>query len=64
MQPDRAWATAAAGLPAQPPAGRRRRPEPRVTVTIVLRSDVQVVLPADSALARAIGQVAGLLAHW
>lgn len=43
--------------------GRRRKPEPPVVVTVVLTTGEEVVLPADSALARAIGQVAGLLGH-
>jgi len=44
--------------------GRRRRPEPAVVVTVVLSTGEAFVVPADSALARSIGQVAGLLAHW
>ena len=47
--------------------GRRRKPEAPVVVTVVLRSGggtVQVVLPSDSALTRAMGQLAGLLGHW
>jgi len=44
--------------------GRRRRPDPPVVVTVVLVSGEQVVLPGGSALARAMGQVAALLAHW
>ncbi|HEX7189302.1 MAG TPA: hypothetical protein VF423_13850 [Actinomycetes bacterium] len=44
--------------------GRRRRPDPPVVVTVVLDSGEQVTVPADSPLARAMGQVAGLLAHW
>ena len=47
--------------------GRRRRPEAAVVVTVVLRSGeatVEVVLAPDSALTRAMGQLAGLLGHW
>ncbi len=44
--------------------GRHRRPDPPVRVTVVLSDGHEEVLPADSALARAIGQVAALLAHW
>lgn len=44
--------------------GRRRKPDPPVVVTVVLRSGEELVVPVDSALARAMGQVAGLLAHW
>ena len=44
--------------------GRRRKPEPVVVVTLVVGTGETVELPAESALARAIGQVAGLLAHW
>ncbi len=43
--------------------GRRRRPEPATTVTVVVDGR-EVVLPADSAIARAMSQVATLLAHW
>ena len=43
--------------------GKRRKPDPPVVVTLVLASGEQVAVP-DSALARAMGQVAGLLAHW
>jgi hypothetical protein len=43
--------------------GKRRKPDPPVVVTLVLASGEQVSVP-DSALARAMGQVAGLLAHW
>lgn len=45
-------------------AGRRRKPDPPVVVTVVLDSGGAFVLPVDSALARAMGTVAGLLAHW
>jgi len=45
-------------------AGRRRKPEPPVVVTVVLDSGAEVVVPSDSPLARAMGLVAGLLAHW
>lgn len=44
--------------------GRRRKPEPEAAVTVVLASGEQVVLPSDSALARAIAQVSALLAYW
>ena len=47
--------------------GRRRKPEPPVVVTVVVRSgdaNLEVVLPPDSALTRAIGQLAGLLGNW
>lgn len=43
--------------------GRHRRVEP-VVVTLVLVGGDEVVVPADSALARSMGQVAALLAHW
>ena len=42
--------------------GRRRRPEP-VVVTVVVAGET-VVLPPESALVRAIGEVAAVLAHW
>lgn len=45
-------------------AGRRRKPEPPVVVTVVMDSGEEVVVPVDSALARAMGLVAGLLADW
>jgi hypothetical protein len=44
--------------------GRRRKPDPPVVVTIVLDSGEETVLAAGSALTRAMGQVAALLAHW
>ena len=44
--------------------GRRRRLRPAVVVTVVLSSGEEVAVPPDSALARSMGQVAGLLAHW
>ena len=47
--------------------GRRRKPEAPVVVTVVLRSgeaNVEIVLSPDSALTRAMGQLAGLLGHW
>jgi len=47
--------------------GRRRKAEPPVVVTVVLGSGnevVEIVLASDSALARAMGQLAGLLGHW
>jgi hypothetical protein len=44
--------------------GRHRKPEPPVRVTVVTRDGHEEVLPADSSLARAMGQVAALLAHW
>ncbi|MGH8892683.1 MAG: hypothetical protein ACRDWY_05165 [Actinomycetes bacterium] len=43
--------------------GRHRRVEPAV-VTVVLASGDDVVLPPESPLARAMGEVARLLAHW
>jgi len=43
--------------------GRRRKPEP-VVVTVVLLSGEVHRLPDDSAIAKAMGQVAGFLAHW
>ena len=45
-------------------AGRHRRPDPPVRVTVVLRDGHEEVLPAESAIARSMGQVAALLAHW
>lgn len=45
-------------------AGRHRRPDPPRRVTVVLRDGREQVLPEDSALARAMGQVAALLGHW
>lgn len=45
-------------------AGRRRKPDPPVVVTVVVASGETVELAPDSSLARAMGQVAGLLAHW
>ncbi|MEO7980806.1 MAG: hypothetical protein ABI807_07950 [Sporichthyaceae bacterium] len=44
--------------------GRHRRPDPPVRVTVVLRDGRENVLPTDSAISRAMGQVAALLAHW
>ena len=44
--------------------GRHRRPDPPVRVTVVLRDGREEVLPEESALSRAMGQVARLLAHW
>ena len=46
------------------PVGRRRKPEPPVHVTVVLATGEAVVLPSHTAIARAMGQVARLLAHW
>jgi hypothetical protein len=43
--------------------GRHRKPDPPARVTVVLSDGREVVLPPDSALARAMGQVARLLAH-
>jgi hypothetical protein len=45
------------------PIGRHRRVEP-VVVTLVLASGEQLTVPADSAMARAMGQVAAILAQW
>jgi len=45
-------------------AGRRRRPEPPVEVTIVLASGETVRVPADTPIGKAMGEVARLLAHW
>jgi hypothetical protein len=42
--------------------GRRRRPDPAVVVHLVFADMGETVLPAGSALARSIGQVAMLLA--
>lgn len=44
--------------------GRHRRPDPPVKVTVVLQDGHEAVLAADSAIARSMGQVAALLAHW
>ena len=44
--------------------GRPRRPDPPVRVTVVTADGHEEVLPADSAIARSMGQVATLLAHW
>ncbi len=44
--------------------GRHLRPDPPVRVTVVVAGGHEEVLPADSSLARAMGQVAALLAHW
>ena len=46
------------------PTGRHRRPDPPVRVTVVLRDGHEEVLPAGSAIARSMAQVAALLAHW
>lgn len=54
-------AVRAYGLEDRP--GRRRRPEPTATVTVVSRDGAATVLPPDSALAKAMGQLARLLAH-
>lgn len=43
--------------------GRRRKPEPATAVTVVVDGR-KVILAADSAIARAMSQVATLLAHW
>lgn len=43
--------------------GRRRRPDPPARVTVVDEFGVATVLPAESTLARAMGQLARLLAH-
>jgi|GEM_PF-2379907 len=45
-------------------AGRRRRPEPPVAVTIVLASGETVRVPVDTPIGKAMGEVARLLAHW
>jgi hypothetical protein len=44
-------------------AGRRRKPYPPVVVTLVLSSGEQLVVPPESPIARAMGQVSRLLAH-
>ena len=44
--------------------GRHRRPDPPVRVTVVTEDGHEEVLPEDSAIARSMGQVATLLAHW
>jgi hypothetical protein len=51
-------------LPGSSPAGRHRRPDPPAQVTIVLRDGREIHVPPDCALARSMGQVAALLAHW
>jgi hypothetical protein len=45
-------------------AGRHRRPDPPLRVTVVVQDGHEEVLPQDSAIARSMGQVAALLAHW
>ena len=54
--------TAAYGLDER--VGRRRKPDPPVQVRLVVGAGETVELDPASALARAIGQLAGLLAHW
>ena len=44
--------------------GRHRKPDPPVRVTLVFAGGAEVAVPSDSALARSMGQVAALLAHW
>lgn len=46
------------------PQGRRRKPDPPVVVTVVVRTGESRVLEPDSALGRAIGQLAAVLARW
>jgi hypothetical protein len=46
------------------PTGRHHRPDPPVRVTVVLADGHEEVLPAESAIARSMGQLAALLAHW
>jgi hypothetical protein len=45
-------------------AGRHRRPDPPAQVTLVLRDGREIDVPPESALARSMGRVADLLAHW
>lgn len=47
-----------------PDRGRHRRPEPVRNVHVVLADGRELTLPEDSSLARSIGQIAALLAHW
>ena len=56
---DPAWAAGGGDA-----GGRHRRPDPPVQVILVLAGGQEVVVPPGSALARSIGQVAALLAHW
>lgn len=44
--------------------GRRRKPDPPVVVTVVVADGTALQLSPESAIARAMGQVASLLAHW
>ena len=46
----------------EPLPGRRRRPDPEVVVHLVFADLSETLLPAESALARSIGQIAGCLA--
>jgi len=50
------------GLPGR--IGRHRRPEPPVTVTLVLSDGSEISVPSDTPLSRSMGALAGLLAHW
>lgn len=43
--------------------GRHRKPEPPARVTVVTADGHEAVLPPDSALGRAMAEVARLLAH-
>lgn len=45
------------------PRGRHRRPDPVAVVHLVFKDRSEVELPRDSAIARSIGHVAGLLAR-
>jgi hypothetical protein len=44
--------------------GRHRRPDPPASVTVVLADGREVAVPPESALGKAMSQVAALLAHW
>jgi hypothetical protein len=52
------------GLRDRSAGGRHRRPDPPVQVTLVLEGGQEVAVPPDTALARSMGQLAALLAHW
>ena len=50
------------GLPGR--IGRHRRPDPPVKVTLVLSDGSEIAVPPDTPLARSIGALAAVLAHW
>ena len=50
------------GLPGR--GGKHRRPDLPVQVTLVLADGTEVAVPPESPLARSIGQLAALVAHW